>query len=244
MYETLVRTHEPAVLPMPTIDEVVTRISEVEVRKEARRERQIRDAKRKREEKQAASVVVESTVVDGNETLQTAAAVSVDGPDVPAHKRKAEVAGESPAKKARLEKGPSDANESVSATEETEATAPTTNGNAEQTKAPERKMLKTSRPVDLLRGHTSFLTFASLLPDVLESMTNGDVSMEDIGPADATTAPAIILADAPTELQATQSLSTADKSNESSFPMHEADAAAIRSISDAELANLAETSKR
>ncbi|GAA5833647.1 hypothetical protein JCM11251_003193 [Rhodosporidiobolus azoricus] len=51
MYETLTRTHDPYVASAPPISSAITRIQEVEVKKERRREGQIEEARRKREEK-------------------------------------------------------------------------------------------------------------------------------------------------------------------------------------------------
>ncbi|GAA5877058.1 hypothetical protein JCM8547_007295 [Rhodosporidiobolus lusitaniae] len=51
MYETLTRTHDPAPVSAPPISSAIDRIRNVEAKKERRREGQIEDAKRKREEK-------------------------------------------------------------------------------------------------------------------------------------------------------------------------------------------------
>ncbi|GAA6025322.1 hypothetical protein JCM10207_006245 [Rhodosporidiobolus poonsookiae] len=51
MYECLTRTHDPSQVVAPPISTAIDRIKEVEVKKERRREGQIEDARKKREEK-------------------------------------------------------------------------------------------------------------------------------------------------------------------------------------------------
>ncbi|OAV99969.1 hypothetical protein PTTG_11829, partial [Puccinia triticina 1-1 BBBD Race 1] len=48
MFETLVRTHEPVSVTMPKVNDAVRRIKEVEMKKQARRERQISESKQRR----------------------------------------------------------------------------------------------------------------------------------------------------------------------------------------------------
>ena len=186
MYEALVRNHEAASVPMRTIDDVVSRISEVEVRKEARRERQIREAKRKRLEKEAETPAETETEVEAVESEGAKRKVDVNGDGD-------EARGSSPVKRIRLdddthtddtpaEGQPSDGPHSAAPISgPAEATPQAPNGRQAVKKAPRESddVLKTSRPVDMSRGHTSFLTFATLLPDILESIQGITTDVEE-----------------------------------------------------------------
>ena len=173
MYETLTRTHDPVPLAAPTVDDAVERITAVERKKERRREGQIEDARRRREEK-AKRKRDEGDEPAGDAAGEAGAADAGEGGD-----------DALAAKKARLDDGDasaalsaavSDADTAmaapaaVAAVAEGAATAPTSGASSP---APARPRSRLEREQDrsmtlkagpYARGHTSYLTFAVLLP--------------------------------------------------------------------------------
>lgn len=174
MYETLTRTHDPVPL-IPTLKPVssaVDRIKTVEIKKGRRRDLQILEAKRKREERE------KSKVDEGN------AESAVDGDEgEPANKkRKVEETDESPAigdvDEAETMDLQGDGSASASTTRPpTPGTATPSTTNAGPFKIEKEFVLK---PGPHSRGHTSFLTFATLLPIMAK---DDETRIEDQGKA-------------------------------------------------------------
>lgn len=223
MYETLVRTHESVTIHQPTVDEAVARIKDVEVRKEGRRQRQISEAKRKREAKEAERNEAEEAEATDDEPSPKKARINGD---VPADQGLADAVF--------TEAGPSDpvppppVNDALAASAEVDPVmaillslnptrpiptpsapaAPTSSLKPNEPKVFHRTNTNASRPVPHVRGHTSFLTFAALLPDLVgtlvadgavESGANGilatsevatGVDDTDLAASDATAVPA------------------------------------------------------
>jgi len=151
MYETLTRTHDPVPL-IPTLKPVssaIDRIKTVEVKKGRRRDLQILEAKRKREEREKAK---------GDEGNA--------GEGEPASKkRKVEETDET------VEMGDIDESEAMDVQEEGSASASTTRPPTPGTTTPSANVTATRiekeyvlKPGPYSRGHTSYLTFATLLP--------------------------------------------------------------------------------
>lgn len=157
MYETLIRSHDGAPLLAPPISSAIDRILGVEIKKERRRDLQIEDARKKRELKKrerdaelAAAAVIERE--------SDAKKVKIDG----------EVEGEAEVELVEVEVE----TEEASTKENTPAIASTSNHvdkMAPYTDStppiPELKRV-TFKAGPQLRGHTSYLTFATLLPTI------------------------------------------------------------------------------
>ncbi|MBW0517086.1 hypothetical protein O181_056801 [Austropuccinia psidii MF-1] len=227
MFETLVRTHEPVTTTMAKVDDAVKRIKEVEIKKEARREKQISEAKR-RKQLTKANVVIQP---DSNETHDKRK-VSQDPEDSNNHiskKPRTEIKEENPRPEVK-EQSPRPGIKEESPRPETKEESPRPEiknesprpenkkeslrpENKEESSRPEIKeqsprpgiktqaphpeirvesrdngelngrkpppikaynpnTLETCKPAGMTRGHTSFLTFATLLPKPLPSLTN------------------------------------------------------------------------
>lgn len=171
MYEALTRSHEPAVLLAPNISTALDRIHEVEAKKERRREGQIEGARVKREEKEK------------KRKREEEEGVGEDGE--PAAKRvdlgeKAE--GTEGEGDTSMSDGEALANPLVASTTTPAATTP--HPLATSTLPSPLPSTSTARPPNpnhhtlkrftfkagpQSRGHTSYLTFATLLPGVSHS---------------------------------------------------------------------------
>lgn len=174
MYETLTRTHDPTPIVAPDIGTAVRRIEEVEDKKGRRREGQIKEAARRREEKlklkeaeeaAAASMSAETSGTNNVEPAKTDADTAAEGETLePAPKR------------VKLDAGVAETSTDQSvdpAPPTTAASEPTAEALAE--KAAQGRRLREERDRErafgtkagaYTRGHTSFLTFAVLLPHV------------------------------------------------------------------------------
>ncbi|GAA5964567.1 hypothetical protein JCM21900_001900 [Sporobolomyces salmonicolor] len=162
MYETLTRTHDPAPLVAPPISSAIDRIKQVEQKKERRREGQIEEARRKREEKKRKRELEEAE--KGGEGEE----------EGEGKKRKLEGDEEEHADDDEVEMldtttpvGP-DADADASPSAAPQPPAPSTSATPTSSSAPTR-LSKEDREWTLkagpyTRGHTSFLTFAVLLP--------------------------------------------------------------------------------
>lgn len=149
MYETLVKTHEPTNFSLPTVDEAIARITAVEQKKELRRAGQIEDARRKKEGKELKrkrdedSVAGAKAAAEGEPAGKVAVAVAA-----------AEAGGEAVWRV--KEAGRTTAESSP---------APSGSGSGSgNARLPKEQRASTFRQGDLSRGHTSYLTFAVLLP--------------------------------------------------------------------------------
>ncbi|KAI5480943.1 hypothetical protein MNV49_006753 [Pseudohyphozyma bogoriensis] len=145
MFETLIRTHDPANALCPPIQDAIERIKNVEQKKERRREGQINDAKKKREarEKELAKKAAAEAGEDGT-TTGTDGGEATEEEDAKGKKRKLE-------------------DDSVE-TPEVEDEEPKRKKGERAPPPPPPFRINTSKPSGLSRGHTSFLTFATLLP--------------------------------------------------------------------------------
>jgi len=175
MFETLVRTHEPVSVPMPKVDDAVRRIKEVEKKKQARRERQISESKQRRQ----TTTQKESSAKPASEGFTTKRVLEgTDDTEEPEPKKPRDETCNSPVDCITSKEAPtvkvedSEPVESVAApkVEQTTVEPSTLNNTEEQPgrseKAPSLNpsILETSKPAGMSRGHTSFLTFAVLLP--------------------------------------------------------------------------------
>lgn len=153
MYETLVKTHEPTNYTLPTVDEAIARIAAVEHKKEQRRAVQIDDARRRKEAKELKrkrEEGLEGTAADGEPTSKVAVAAAEGG--------EAGLKAAPRAKEPRTAEG---------------SPAPAANG-----KGSREPKMTTFRQGDLARGHTSYLTFAVLLP---VELAEGAEAVEVVG---------------------------------------------------------------
>ncbi|GAA6063618.1 hypothetical protein JCM10212_006441 [Sporobolomyces blumeae] len=166
MYETLTRTHDPVPLipVLKPVSTVIERLHEVEVKKERRREIQIEDAKRRRDEREKRKR--EEGADEGSGKAGPRKEVDdADDADDDAHKEK----------KVKLDRGEEETNveerddEAPSSATTTRPSTPNPASTGSSTRAapvPAAKVEKefVLKPGPYSRGHTSFLTFAVLLP--------------------------------------------------------------------------------
>ncbi|GAA6052843.1 hypothetical protein JCM3770_006277 [Rhodotorula araucariae] len=156
MYETLTRTHDPAPLIAPTVDDAIKRITAVEAKKERRREGQIEEARRKREEKKRKRDAEEAAGADGdgdnNDDALAAKKAKLDGDAAEGNEMDAPMVAAGPSAAAT---GPTSA--------ASDSPAP---GRARPQTREERDRDRewTTKAGAYARGHTSYLTFAVLLP--------------------------------------------------------------------------------
>lgn len=170
MYETLVRNYDTISIEQPTIGDVLTRLHATEAKKAERREGQMAAARQRKADAAAAAAAASGSSamnVDADEVVEAAAAVPANGEaaETTSNKRPAvDDAVDPPAsKRARVDEAPLATDSSAPATP---GPAPATNGKttngAATWHAPQR--LLSARPLIQSRGHTSFLTFATLAP--------------------------------------------------------------------------------
>jgi len=160
---------------MPKVDDAVRRIKEVEKKKQARRERQISESKQRRQ----TTTQKESGAKPASEGFTTKRVLEgTDDTEEPEPKKPRDETCNSPVDCITSKETPtikvedSEPVESVAApkVEQTTVEPSTLNNTEEQPgrseKAPSLNpsILETSKPAGMSRGHTSFLTFAVLLP--------------------------------------------------------------------------------
>lgn len=180
MYEALTRDHEPAQHYLPTASSAIDRIQNVESKKLRRREIQIADAGRKREQKELKRKREEDGDDAGTEGSTRKETATTDSSSAGAETTSS--------RKGLLDGSEGEAATSLSATEEpkqdTKRNVPArdqVNGSTEQVSAPVKEY--TFRAGAQSRGHTSYLTFATLLPVVDAKAPDGegmDKSVEQV----------------------------------------------------------------
>lgn len=169
MYESLVRTHESLtnVAPLEPISHVVERIQQTESKRELRRQMQIQQSKLERERRQAEKKAqangtgsVDQEPADEQVTAETAQkedeGAPIHAPETVPSKRKATDEDESEVQ------GPLPTGSTVP-----EPSAEMLYSSGFRQKVERRPVEKAnvySRPFPQMRGHTSYLTFATLLP--------------------------------------------------------------------------------
>ncbi|GAA5988485.1 hypothetical protein JCM11641_007167 [Rhodosporidiobolus odoratus] len=185
MFETLTRTHDPAQVTAPPISAAIDRIKQVEVKKEKRRESQIEDAKKKREEKKRKLEAAAAS--EGVESAETADGAQDNGHEAKKQKIEAEEDAKMeedanvtlpwPPTAAGADIATSNSTSSatpVSAAPELSSSAPSpSHPTTPSTKPLAGPLNKEDREYTMKagpysRGHTSYLTFAVLLPLVPE----------------------------------------------------------------------------
>lgn len=199
MYECLTRTHDPVPYTLPSIDTAIERIQGVEAKKERRREGQIADARRKREERERkrpreegepeAGVEGEppaKRAENGEEELQEDPVENGEreggsGSDEPEDVEMASASGSGPAAETKVNgtstpgSNPTDSPIPVASTTTSQPKAGKGEGKGKgkgkpAPPPPAGPRLFTFKPTSThLRGHTSFLTFATLLPSASTS---------------------------------------------------------------------------
>ena len=169
MYETLVRNYDTVSVELPTVGDVLTRLHATEAKKAERRESQMAAARQRKVDAAAPANEGASMNVDADETdaaptsVQPSDAEAAPAPVEPTTSKRAadEEAADAPAaKRARVDEPPADSSGPAT------PAAPTTNGtavNGVAARAPAQRVLS-ARPLVQTRGHTSFLTFATLAP--------------------------------------------------------------------------------
>lgn len=205
MYETLIRPHQVDVVPaLPSIDIISTQLKQSEARREAKRLRQIANSrqargekrKREQEEKDGAVSAPADAAETGGDGATTMGVVDVD---VDADKE-----AESPSKKkTKLSQEHDDADEEVQETVTSAAVVPSATARegedavgahtkvlvpeaTPETVAPSKISL--SKAFAEVRGHTSYLTFAVLLPPSLTAGEQADATASTADTSDPTEA--------------------------------------------------------
>ncbi|SCZ98275.1 BZ3500_MvSof-1268-A1-R1_Chr3-2g06265 [Microbotryum saponariae] len=171
MYETLTRTHEPAVSLVPNVSEAIKRIQDVEIKKEHRRTMQISDAlKRKAAKRKADELDCEpdrdvpaGRNHDHTDSTRTGMAPSIG---LAPQGDQSDYASDTVPKH-----GVEPTSESVAEGAHASDTVPKPSRIyvADNSKKPAQRGNReyAFKPSALTRGHTSYLTFATLMPEVV-----------------------------------------------------------------------------
>jgi tRNA (adenine57-N1/adenine58-N1)-methyltransferase len=179
MYETLQRQHDLAVYQMPTLTDAIDKLKDIETRKKARRESQRQKAleekaeltkKRKADEMESAadSEGAAATDLKTEETTET----STNGEALASELNAQQVGDSLP---------PSEVQSSTEEKAGTDAQTATKqqgsmNGQAKGSRTPSKKLVQeekrymNAKPAPQTRGHTSYLTFAFLMPESAEAV--------------------------------------------------------------------------
>ena len=195
MYETLVRQHDQITHSVPTIDDAIQKLREIEVKKKARHEEQVRQSRTARAEKLAKAArdadaapeagvsSLEGAEIDGNATSPSASAGTkrkadeldgdAVGQNVPDDDQKTrQVTVEAiPMNGVEQANGAATA-KNVPTNGDGAAAGQSENVSREPSAKPLRKFERsenTTKPAPQIRGHTSYLTFAFLLPGAADS---------------------------------------------------------------------------
>lgn len=180
MYETLVRQHDLAVYQMPTLDDAISKLKDIESRKKQRKvyqhQRAVEEKQKQEEsEKQEENKRKAGELDDGNEGVDENAQSSDKKIKLDAS---AETATRVETVRADVTMDPTD--ETPTMTRETSAEAQQQN-KPTQTKSKvdwrtsssvEEKRYLSTKPAPQGRGHTSYLTFAFLMPEVTSEVTS------------------------------------------------------------------------
>ena len=193
MYETLIRQHDMVSYPVPTIDDAIDKLKEIEGKKRQRHELQMAHSKaqkemrqKAKEAKQAATAADAATPqADSGADAEMADASAAEGNEALSNKkRKAEdstagdAEGQPDAKKAKEQEGEVLAATSVAPSETSGTATPAAeeqpelkqqSGRAVNGKAKDERKDTNTKPTTQIRGHTSYLTFAVLLPEAVSA---------------------------------------------------------------------------
>ncbi|ORY82905.1 tRNA methyltransferase complex GCD14 subunit-domain-containing protein [Leucosporidium creatinivorum] len=243
MYEALTRDHEPATTLLPDVSAAIERIQGHEAKKERRRESQIAEAQRKREEKERKRKHdEESGAVDGAEEGEEGSK---------SKKARVEESEGVTEEDVTMEEGASTTAASTPAPEEstsaianppplpTVATPSSSNNNGKGNNSNNKKQPyvnpnhhapkhMTFRAGAQTRGHTSYLTFATLLP-------KEGGSTEDSAVAEKVVEAVASAAESGKEGQAATGPSAEVLAEDEEFPMTEGDEAALLAVDMTEL---------
>ncbi|TIA90575.1 hypothetical protein E3P99_01535 [Wallemia hederae] len=167
MYEVLTKNYDTSYTHLPTVTDATHKLKAVLHKKETRRQQQIAASQKKLEEKTGESAQVEEAeevkqteqTEQTEKTEQTKSPERAERPQRNQNKRKLGAAQE--ASNASNANNANDANDA----DDTSASA-----------SASTRLL--SRPFMDTRGHTSYLTFASLLPDLCDSATDKEEKAE------------------------------------------------------------------
>ncbi|SCV74578.1 BQ2448_7607 [Microbotryum intermedium] len=168
MYETLTRTHEPVASVVPSVSEAIKRIRDVEIKKEHRRTMQISDALKRKAAKRKPDEVngeldMDAWAGQNRDHARTGMATSI------------EAESQSDGPECAHEILPSRDSDDTNGADRAIAHAPDTLAKpsriyvADSSKKPAQRSNRdyAFKPGALTRGHTSYLTFATLMPDVV-----------------------------------------------------------------------------
>ena len=171
MYETLIRPHQVDVVPpLPSIDAISTQLKQSEARREAKRLRQIANSRQARGEKRKRD----------NEQKNQGTSTDADTRNMDADGAEEDVYASSSKKTKIQEDGAGN-----TATGEAVSSVASSSGAAAVEKAPEAydavvselspesattSKLSVSKAFPEVRGHTSYLTFAVLLPESVRAI--------------------------------------------------------------------------
>lgn len=212
MYEALTRSHDPAILIAPDISSAITRIQEVEAKKERRRDGQIEGARVRREEKEQKRKREEEEAGEDGEP----AAKRVD--------MKVEEREDTPMLDG--EANPSTSTTAPSAAATPQPLAPSTLPSTSAVRPPNPNhhtpKVFSFKAGPQSRGHTSYLTFATLLPGVSHSFAESKIVEEDAGE---------LLPSEDNDI--TRSLAMAVAEEEDDFPISQEELAAISQMGGA-----------
>jgi len=166
MYETLVRQHDLAVYQMPSLEDAVDKLKDIESRKKSRRAYQ----KQKSAEEKIETLKRKAQELESGDTEPSAKKMKKEEGE---GEGEASINETAPAEAAKEDVRMESTEELASTTRET-STEPPRNKAVEQTAAKadwkkpslEEKRYSTTKPAPQGRGHTSYLTFAFLMPQM------------------------------------------------------------------------------
>ena len=206
MYEALVRHYDTVATyePVKTIQDAIDNLKAIDSKKEARRLKQKEKSRSEREAKLAAKAAAEAQASQGNEEALTSASVKhdrdeadVEGAEEPAAKRQqtetpaaSTVADDANAMQTdtapSAKPTPPDTPQPAVDEPTTEpVAAPSLKANGKRSKRDLGDPIDImARPLPQVKGHTSYLTFATLLPRQPETIAaNGDVPAVSVSAA-------------------------------------------------------------
>lgn len=194
MYETLIRQHDMVSYPVPTIDDAIDKLKDIEGKKRQRHELQMAHSRAQKEARQKAKEAKQAATAADAAAPQTDSGADAEMADALAavgnealstKKRKAEgetagdAEGQPDAKKVKEEENGEEPATTTAAPSETSGTATPAaeekpepkqqSGRAANGKAKDERKDTNTKPTTQIRGHTSYLTFAVLLPEVVSA---------------------------------------------------------------------------
>jgi tRNA (adenine57-N1/adenine58-N1)-methyltransferase catalytic subunit len=233
MYEALTRDHEPAATQLPDVSMAIERIQGHEAKKERRRESQIAEAQRKREEKERKrkfeeGEAVEGDAEEGGQSKKARIDDEREEEDTPMDEASTTAASTPAPEEATSSSATAPLPLPTVATPSSSSKATNKNGKGHNNKKPpyvnpnhHTPKHMTFRAGAQTRGHTSYLTFATLLP-----RAGATASSEEVAVVEKVVEAVVGVAENGKEKTAP----AAEVEEDEEFPMTEGDAEALLAV--------------